>query len=364
MITIKCDNDVITSDSPVFDYNNLKNVRLNHNGFSGHSIYINYGNNLTIDGVLIENCKGNALQIDAGGANVANGYIVCEHGSSVGINITTSDSHFSDLIIIDADIAINNSGTNFYARVHGWNTQNGVDNTTFFSHMAGNAHLIQCQCDTYETGYLISTDRRLSLTDCTYYFNSNVYKGDKTPIVFKYAETARFYSRNTSCLNCTFDSLKTTVMFSNFPAMMMNLVGCWHKGNFIDATRKESNTKTEIGLTLYDGISSTGNAWNQNLLGYRDDSIKVRLALNISEKDFGTEEIAIGAIPQSYWYPKENLVVPCFLYTDEFDTKWYSGYILVNKNNGIFSVKANQNLAYKKLICNFDYELPQIVYNG
>lgn len=364
MITVKCDNDVVTSDSPVFDYNNLKNVRLNHNRFSGNSIYIDYGNNLTIDGVLIENCKGNALQIDAGGVNVANGYIICKHGNSVGINITTSDSHFSDLIIVNANIAINNSGTNFYTRVHGWNTGENIDNTTFFSHASGNAQLIQCQCDTYERGYVISTDRRLSLTNCTYYFNSNVYKGNKTPIVFFYAETARHFARNTSCVNCTFDSFKTDVMFSNFSAMMINLIGCWHKGKFIDATYKEFDTKTEIGLNLLDGILNDGNTWNRNSLSYRDDTVRVRLALNVSKKSFGSEEVQVGTIPQPYWYPKSNLVVPCYLYTDEYDTKWYPGYIFVNKNNGTFSVKANQSLKYQKLICNFDYELPQIVYNG
>lgn len=364
MITVKCDNDVVTSDSPVFDYNNLKNVRLNHNGFSGGSIYIDYGNNLTIDGVLIENCKGNALQIDAGGVNVANGYIICKHGNSVGINITTSDSHFSDLIIVNASIAINNYGTNFYTRVHGWNTGENIDDTTFFAHASGNAQLIQCQCDTYERGYVVSTDRRLSLTNCTYYFNSNVYKGDKTPIVFFYAETARHFARNTSCVNCTFDSFKTDIMFSNFPAMMINLIGCWHKGKFIDATYKEFDTKTEIRLNLSDGISSDGNTWNQNSLSYRDDTVRVRLALNVSKKSFGSEEVKVGTIPQPYWYPKGNLVVPCYLYTDEYDTKWYPGYIFVNKNNGTFSVKANQSLKYQKLICNFDYELPQIVYNG
>lgn len=364
MITVKCDNDVVTSDSPVFDYNNLKNVRLNHNGFSGGSIYINYGNNLTIDGVLIENCRGNALQIDAGGVNVANGYIICKHGNSVGINITTSDSHFSDLIIVNASIAINNSGTNFYTRVHGWNTGENIDDTTFFAHASGNAQLIQCQCDTYERGYVVSTDRRLSLTNCTYYFNSNVYKGDKTPIVFFYAETARNFARNTSCVNCTFDSFKTDIMFSNFPAMMINLIGCWHKGKFIDATYKEFDTKTEIRLNLSDGISSDGNTWNQNSLSYRDDTVRVRLALNVSKKSFGSEEVKVGTIPQPYWYPKGNLVVPCYLYTDEYDTKWYPGYIFVNKSNGNFSVKANQSLKYQKLICNFDYELPQIVYNG
>lgn len=364
MITVKCDNDVVTSDSPVFDYNNLKNVRLNHNGFSGNSLYINYGNNLTIDGVLIENCKGNALQIDAGGVNVANGYIICKYGNSVGINITTSDSHFSDLIIVNASIAINNSGTNFYTRVHGWNTGENIDDTTFFSHASGNAQLIQCQCDTYERGYVISTDRRLSLTNCTYYFNSNVYKGNKTPIVFFYAETARHFARNTSCVNCTFDSFKTDVMFSNFSAMMINLIGCWHKGKFIDATYKEFDTKTEIGLNLLDGILNDGNTWNRNSLSYRDDTVRVRLALNVSKKSFGSEEVQVGTIPQPYWYPKSSLVVPCYLYTDEYDTKWYPGYIFVNKNNGKFSVKVNQSLKYQKLICNFDYELPQIVYNG
>ena len=146
--------------------------------------------------------------------------------------------------------------------------------------------------------------------------------------------------------------------------MMINLIGCWHKGKFIDATYKEFDTKTEIGLNLLDGILNDGNTWNRNSLSYRDDTVRVRLALNVSKKSFGSEEVQVGTIPQPYWYPKGNLVVPCYLYTDEYDTKWYPGYIFVNKNNGIFSVKVNQSLKYQKLICNFDYELPQIVYNG
>lgn len=357
MISIHCSDDIISSDTPTFDYNNIKNIRLNHNGYSGHSIYIDYGNNLTIDGVLINDCKGNAIQVEAGGINLNNGYIICKHGSSVGINISTSDSSFNDIIIIDADTAIYNSGTNFFTKIHGWNTQGGVEGTIFFSHNAGNAHLVQCQCDTYETGYYIGTDRRLSLTNCTYYFNSNVYKGNKTPIIFKYADFSRYYSRNTSCVNCTFDAFSTEVLFTNFNAMMINQVGCWYKGSI-------SLSKSEIGLILAENVSDTGNAWNENSLQYKDDTVKVQLALNIDGKDIGTTEKSIGTIPQTYWYPTTIMCVPCMLFVDEWDTKWYMGYVLVNNNNGLVTVKAEQNLSYKKLLCNFEYDKPQVIYKG
>ena len=357
MISIHCSDDIISSDTPTFDYNNIKNIRLNHNGYSGHSIYIDYGNHLTIDGVLINDCKGNAIRVEAGGINLNNGYIICKHGSSVGINISTSDSHFNDIIIIDADTAIYNSGTNFFTKIHGWNTQGGVEGTIFFSHHAGNAHLVQCQCDTYETGYYIGTDRRLSLTNCTYYFNSNVYKGNKTPIIFKYADYSRYYSRNTSCINCTFDAFSTEVVFTNFNAMMINQVGCWYKGSI-------SLSKSEIGLVLSENVSDIGNAWNKNSLQYKDDTVKVQLALNIDGKGIGTTEKSIGTIPQTYWYPTTFMCVPCMLFVDEWDTKWYMGYVFVNNNNGVVMVKANQNLSYKKLLCNFEYDKPQVIYKG
>lgn len=357
MISVHCSDDIISSDTPTFDYNNIKNIRLNHNGYSGHSIYVDYGNNLTIDGVLIENCRGNAIQVEAGGINLNNGYIICKHGSSVGINISTSDSHFNDIIIIDADTAIYNNGTNFFTKIHGWNTQGGVDGTIFFSHNAGNAHLVQCQCDTYETGYYIGTDRRLSLTNCTYYFNSNVYKGNKTPIIFKYTDSSRYYSRNTSCINCTFDAFLTEVAFTNFNAMMINQVGCWHKGSI-------SLSKSEIGLILAENVSDIGNLWNKNSMQYKDDTVKIQLALNIDGKGIGTTEKRIGTIPQTYWYPTTGMCVPCMLFVDEWDTKWYMGYVFVNNNNGLVTVKANQNLSYKKLLCNFEYDKPQVIYNG
>lgn len=75
-------------------------------------------------------CNGEIIGIGqhAIGLNIEKGYELLAnnlhfHGSqanSTGIRIKTSDCHFSDCIMIDCYTAVDNTGSNFYERIHAW----------------------------------------------------------------------------------------------------------------------------------------------------------------------------------------------------------------------------------------------------
>lgn len=284
----------------------VKNITADCNGVAGF-IDLVYSFKFNLENFLIKNCKTTAINIQKGGS------FVCQNGTIVGdctpdcraIYNATSDCHFSEIVIIDMKKAVFNGGTNFYSKVHAWLTGN-VANSTFFSHFAGFASLSQCQCDTYETGYLMRTSYDLSLNSCTYYNNYHLYDSDTTPVVFRFNTGISPYARRISCNNCSFNSPNIIAVMSNVENAQITFSGYTHFIN-IDGYDKISRYIPYLQAKVTaDFDNSLNRITYRNNLCYYDFSLKFTSQVGASN----LLEIATIASP---YYPAEAQMFQVFL---------------------------------------------------
>lgn len=71
---------------------------------------------------------------------------------SIGMDIKTSDSHFSNIIIINYHVGIyDECGGNFYDKIHAWIANTAIVKNSIYFRANGSAYISQCFNDTYET---------------------------------------------------------------------------------------------------------------------------------------------------------------------------------------------------------------------
>lgn len=340
------------------DMNYIENIKIDCNNVCA-GLQIDHGYDFTFENINVRNCKTVAINCVSGGECYFNNITIhCMHnsGNSTGLQIQSSDYHFTDVVIIDADRAIYNASSSMYTRVHAWNTS-GCAGTYYFVHNAGYPILVQCHADTYETAYYRETDRPIMLIGCVYYINSNLYDSSATPVVFKFATSALSYSGNIKCVNCMFDALRTVV----------NMTESAHKIQLINCAKKGTVDKYNNGskLTLSNGAADTGLALNANTITQEQDYLHYYFVLDLSDVDLtsGTAK-TIGTIDNNRFYPKTFLVYPCMFFADEYSTNIVPGYITINNNNGIVQVKPNSVGTYKKVIADFKEYRPLSLYES
>ena len=75
---------------------------------------------------------------------------------SIGMDIKTSDSHFSNIIIINYHVGIYDEyGGNFYDKIHAWIANTAIVKNSIYFRANGSAYISQCFNDTYETAIYI-----------------------------------------------------------------------------------------------------------------------------------------------------------------------------------------------------------------
>lgn len=284
----------------------LKNIVIDCNNKAG-GLNLIYSYKFTFENFMIKNCQTIAIWIQSGGA------FICQNGTIIGdctpdsrgIYNQTSDCHFNEIVIVDMKKCIFNGGTNFYNKVHGWLTSK-VANSIFFTHFAGFGSLTQCQCDTYETGYLLRTSYDLSLVACTYYNNYHLYDSDVTPIVFKFNSGIHPYARRICCTNCSFNSPNLQAALSSVTDAQITFNGHTH---FININGYDTISK--ISPTLQSKV--TDNFDNSvNKLSYRNGLCYYDFSLKFTSV-IGASNLLEIATVQSPYYPLESQMFPCYL---------------------------------------------------
>ena len=111
-------------------YTLIQNLRLDGNLMADTCLDIVVGSKMRVDNLITGRHRKIALKIAKGNEIfVQNSHINAatpEDNSAesaedtVGIDIATSDCHFSDIVIIDCKTAIINRGLNYYSRIHAW----------------------------------------------------------------------------------------------------------------------------------------------------------------------------------------------------------------------------------------------------
>lgn len=306
----------------------LKNIIIDCNNKAG-GLNLIYSFKFTFENFMIKNCQTVAIWIQKGGA------FVCQNGTIIGdctpdsrgIYNQTSDCHFHEIVIVDMKKCIFNGGTNFYHKVHGWLTSK-VANSIFFTHFAGFGSLTQCQCDTYETGYLLRTSYDLSLVACTYYNNYHLYDSDVTPVVFKFNSGIHPYARRICCTNCSFNSPNLVTTLSSVTDAQITFNGYTH---FININGYDSISR--ITPTLNAKVTSDFDN-SQNKLQYRNGLCYYDFSLKFTSSISASNLLEIAYI-QSPYYPLENQMFPCYLTKTLAGSDCIVGKLLINTNGKV-----------------------------
>lgn len=108
--------------------------------------------------------------------------------NTVGIEIATSDCHFSDIVIIDCKTAIVNRGFNFYDRIHAWTAKPSVIKDSVCFDVWSACIISDSYADTFQTCVRVRRKGvECKLTGCGAYYNENLYKaklGHVEPYLF------------------------------------------------------------------------------------------------------------------------------------------------------------------------------------
>lgn len=332
----------------------LKNIIIDCNNKAG-GLNLIYSYKFTFENFMIKNCQTVAIWIQKGGA------FICQNGTIIGdctpdsrgIYNQTSDCHFNEIVIVDMKKCIYNGGTNFYNKIHGWLTSK-VANSIFFTHFAGFGSLTQCQCDTYETGYLLRTSYDLSLVACTYYNNYHLYDSEVTPVVFKFNSGIHPYARRICCTNCSFNSPNLQTTLSSVVDAQITFNGYTHFIN-IDGY----STISRISPTLQAKVTS-GFDGSVNKLTYRNGLCYYDFSLQFTSTIGASNLLEIATI-QSPYYPLENQMFPCYLTKTLAGSDCIVGKLLIGTDGKVrVRIPSGSVADYQYLYGHIYYEPKQI----
>lgn len=107
---------------------------------------------------------------------------------SIGVDVKTSDSHFSNVIIVNYHIGINDEhGGNFYNKIHAWIANSDIVKGSIYFRTYGSAYLSQCFNDTYETAIYINGAQNVTVSELRNFYNSSYINSDvidDVPVLF------------------------------------------------------------------------------------------------------------------------------------------------------------------------------------
>lgn len=107
---------------------------------------------------------------------------------SIGIDVKTSDSHFSNNIIVNYHIGVyDRHGGNFYDKIHAWIANSDIVKGSIYFFANGSAYLSQCFNDTYETAIYINGKQTVIVSELRNFYNSNYINSDvidDVPVLF------------------------------------------------------------------------------------------------------------------------------------------------------------------------------------
>ena len=141
---------------------------------------------------------------------------------SIGIEVKTSDSHFSNIIIINYHIGIYDmNGGNFYDKIHAWIASTAIVKGSIYFRANGSAYISQCFNDTYETAIYINGQQNVIVSELRNFYNSDYINSDVidgSPVLFYISngqenQNLKCYGINVSDVGSLFGGKK--VKFSN-----------------------------------------------------------------------------------------------------------------------------------------------------
>lgn len=166
----------------------LTNITFDCNNLASNGIYVQYSAGFAIQNVDV-------LRALANGYYFASGFeLFCNNCRSArcptGFNIQTNDSHFTDIVTVNADIGIKvGKESNFFDHVHSWNTVSAIVPTSIMFDVSASMEAVNCYCDTCATFVNMNANcfvfiNGLKVFSSSTYMPSSIMTGI-TPYLFK-----------------------------------------------------------------------------------------------------------------------------------------------------------------------------------
>lgn len=315
--------------------NIINNIVLDCNNMSG-GIHCPEAIKTSFNFIMIRNCSEKAFEALSGyEIFLTNSHIHCnERKGTYGIYITTGDSHFDNVIIIDAQTAVyqKTQAVNFYDKIHAW-VYKMAESSVFFD-VEGLALLNQCYCDTAEKGYVMHAFSILKLVNCQSYNNTECYDSPNAPILFYFANEKVVKESNVSCIACNFNSggVKGTRL-SNYDTQRIQFTDCSFDPSIIGNPGRFIATAAE-------GIELTANQGNitDNTMDFlcpnKDKGNHIYLDAKVLSNS-KADEIKIAVLPKEY-IPKNDSYGNCI--TVKEDGTYSQGVVRISKKDGAIYV--------------------------
>jgi hypothetical protein len=315
--------------------NIINNIVFECNNMSG-GIYCATAIKTSFNFIMIRNCSGKAFDYEDGYEVIfTNSHIHCNEGENTyGLYLKSGDSHFDNVVIIDAHTAIYQKipSVNFFDKIHAWMYHHVAG--TAFLHLAGGMAIVQeGYCDTFEKGYYIdSPSSFLRLMGGQYYNNPECYDSAVRPIIFAYDSQEQAKRKSITCTNCHF-SAGMKCDFCNYPVHRVQLLQCLFVPDVL-------GNRGELPLTAVKGItfnrSLVNIADNTNVLNSDIDNINhlyVDANVESYEKDKNVLDVAI--LPKAFFPTKPTYGICVIVWNDGTCS---NGCVEVNGNDGVIHV--------------------------
>ena len=283
-------------------YGELRNITLDCNSISNcNGLNIVHAEKLYIDNLVVQNCKSTCYKITSGyEVFMKNTHLNGLDNTSVGMDLGTSDCHYTDVILIDCYKGVLINATNNYlTRIHGWIKNNEPTGSVFMEIGNCNTFLKDVYSDSYNITFNVLEPGKIFIDGLNvYYFPTfNDVYSTNIPTVFQF-NTTSITSENTKYITMTNSLIrgvkdKFNVKLSNIEPLLVKNI----ENNIF--TYVENIKKYEIFTFNSNDATNIQILNNSNIFKKENQvqlSLNVKLNLDNITHDANTP-IIVGTLP-------------------------------------------------------------------
>ena len=313
---MKIDNSSYTSNEFKIRHKTVYNdLLLDCNGIAG-GIQLNEGVKTLFDKLMVRNCPTKAFHlVDGYEVFVTNSHFQClSDRDSYGLYLETGDSHFSNIVVIDAHTAVyqKTNGTNFFDKIHAWILSH-AEGSTFFD-VSGLVLLNEGYCDTSQKGYNMHGFTIMKLIGCHHLNNSSVYDTKTAATLFNFSKPELAQTCNITAYGCNFNGGDIKTYLSNIDENRIQFRDCFYGSNIIGSWGRYP-LHAASGIGLQDCWATIGDN-NVSLRPEIDQSSHLHIDATVEHKTGREASFALGTVPQLF-QPKRPAHAACVLtFTD------------------------------------------------
>lgn len=332
----------------------ISDLKIDVNNFNNYAVNIIDGQHLYITNMNILNIINTAITI-ASGYEIIFNYLNIQgtalSSNSVGIELYTSDCHFTDILMKEVHTAFHIYHASAYiTRAHCWSTISSIVKNSIFIRItqtdATNIMVTDCYCDTYQTMFMLdsytgvsSVSPFIKAVNCLFALNSVYYSpslGMENPLILSVPN--QFDTTRTSFINCHFNASNN---YNDIPFSNVQYLGRQIGTNYIFFT--ESPAYAEVNLTH----QCITNVYTNQLVR-NNNIVTLNLVFEYDSSKVNSATTTLGTIPYQFFNEGGTAYNGiCAISDDRYgDTKQRNTYYLYANQNLQISVPVSTGQKY------------------